>query len=213
MLPNSKPKPLLRGHFHQAMFFVAVGACIPLIFRCQTTTQRVAVIIYTIGVLTMFGVSSLYHRVTWNPAQRALWKKFDHAGIFLMIAGTFTPVALLGLDEASAKTLLIAIWIVAFVGILQSIFFTNLHKMVNAVIYLGAGYMILPYVSELYRNIGPVNVGFIVAGGISYSIGAIAYGLKRPVFNPYIFSYHEFFHIFVNIGATLHFVVVSSLIP
>src|SRR5665647_2509646 len=143
-------KPLLRGHFHQAMFFIALGACLPLIMRCETNLERVAILIYSICALTMFGVSSLYHRVTWTTEQRSLWKKLDHAGIYLMIAGTFTPIALLGLEAASGKKLFITIWSVALIGILQSIFFVNLPKMVSAVIYLVAGYMILPYLCLLY---------------------------------------------------------------
>lgn len=206
-----KVKPLLRGHFHQAMFFVALGACIPLILRSRTGLELAATSIYTIGALTMFGVSSLYHRVTWSPEQRALWKKLDHSAIFLMIAGTATPVALLGLSSNSARHFLITIWSVAFVGIIQAVFFGNVHKLVSAAIYITAGYLILPYFNELNHFMGPTNSWILLAGGIVYSVGALFYGLKRPVLNPRIFSYHEVFHIFVNIGAILHFIVVDSL--
>lgn len=211
-MKTAQNKPLLRGHFHQAMFFIMMGACVPLIFRCQNTSEIIPIIIYSVCALTMFGVSTLYHRKTWNPGQRLLWKKLDHAGIFLMIAGTFTPIAMLGLDAPSDCKLLITIWIVAFIGILQSIFFVNLPKFVNSIIYLTAGYLILPYFSELRLSIGERNIWLIVAGGIIYSLGAISYGLKRPTLNPQVFGYHEVFHILVNCGAILHFVVISSLI-
>jgi hemolysin III len=207
-----KTKPLLRGHFHQAMFFIALGACIPLIVRCNTTPERLSIIVYSLCVLTMFGISTLYHRVTWNLELRLLWKKLDHAGIYLMIAGSFTPVAVLGLDPQASTKLLITIWSVAFIGILQSIFFVNVPKYVSSILYVIAGYLILPYLSELKNTIGTTNIWLIVAEGIAYSLGAISYGLKRPVFNPQVFSYHEVFHLFVNLGATLHFIVVSSLI-
>lgn len=207
-----KTKPLLRGHFHQAMFFVALGACIPLIIRCSTFAERMSILVYSICVLIMFGISTLYHRVTWDPEQRLLWKKLDHAGIYFMIAGSFTPIAVLGLGSAEASKLLITIWVVAFIGILQSIFFVNLPKYISAALYVVAGYLILPYLPELKNSIGTTNVWIIVAEGVAYSLGAISYGLKRPVFNPLVFSYHEVFHLFVNLGATLHFIVVNSLI-
>lgn len=206
-------KPLLRGHFHQAMFFIVLGAGLPLIFKASAGRELLSVVVYILCALTMFGVSALYHRITWkNEGQRFLWKKFDHSAIYLMIAGTFTPIAVMGLSSESSTKLLITIWSVALVGIIQSIFFVGLPKMVSAIIYLIAGYLILPYLSELRASIGDLNCFFIILGGVLYSIGAICYGLKRPVFNPKIFSYHEVFHIFVNLGAVAHFVVVNSLV-
>lgn len=212
IIMEKKPKPLLRGHFHQAMFFIALGAFIPLFVKAQTSKEKLFVGIYAICALTMFGISSLYHRVTWTPKQRATWKKFDHAGIYLMIAGTFTPVAGIGLSPENAKEILITIWIVAFVGILQSIFFVNIPKMVSAIIYIITGFLIIPYFSELTTNIGASNSWTLLAGGIVYSIGALMYGLKRPVLNPKYFSYHEVFHLCVNAGAVLHFIVVSRIL-
>ncbi len=205
-------KPMLRGHFHQAMFFIALGACVPLILRSKTSQEWASTVIYSLCALALFGISALYHRVTWSSKKRAIWKKLDHAAIYLMIAGTATPVAILGLDEISGRNFLITIWLVAFVGMFQSIFFVNLPKMVSAVIYLIAGYLILPYISELSKSIGTANCWFIVAGGIAYSLGALSYGLKRPILNPKIFSYHEVFHLFVNAGAIFHFIVINSLI-
>lgn len=205
-------KPLLRGHFHQAMFFVVLGACVPLIVRCTTGAQMVAVTIYSVCALIMFGVSTIYHRINWSPRQRLLWKKLDHAGIYLMIAGTFTPVAVLALSEESSLKLLVTIWTVALIGILQSLFFVNLPKILSACLYLIVGYLILPYLSEIKSTIGIKNIGFIIAGGVSYSIGALCYGLKRPFLNPKVFSYHEVFHLFVNLGAVFHFFVINSLI-
>jgi hemolysin III len=205
-------KPLLRGHFHQAMFFIMLGACVPLLFRCETPSQIISVLTYTICALTMFGISALYHRKNWDPKKRLLWKKLDHGGIFLMIAGTFTPIAVLGLEADSSFTLLLTIWTVAFIGILQSIFFVNLPKILNSMIYLGAGYLVLPYYSELKVSLGVENMRLIIAGGVVYSLGALCYGLKWPKLKPLHFGYHEVFHLLVNFGAILHFVVIHSLI-
>jgi hemolysin III len=210
--PTTKVKPLLRGHFHQAMFFVALGACVPLTLRSRETDYFYATLIYSVCALTMFGISTIYHRVTWSPQKRALWKKFDHCGIYLMIAGCFTPIASVGLSPESSKVLLSTIWIIAALGMIQSIFFTNIPKIASSILYMFAGYMVLPYFSELYESIGPENSVLIVVGGVVYSVGAISYGLKRPVFKPNVFGYHEFFHILINIGAIVHFLVINSLI-
>ena len=194
------------------MFFVAIGALTPLIFRCDTLNKKIAIIVYTFCALLMFGISSLYHRVTWTMPQRAAWKKIDHMGIYLMIAGTFTPVALLALNSNSGNKLLLIIWSIAFIGILQSSIFVNFPKLVNAAFYLAMGYIILPYLQELEQTIGGTNLWLIILGGICYSIGAIIYGLKRPILYPKYFSYHEVFHCLVNLGAVFHFIVIQSLV-
>ena len=205
-------KPLWRGHSHQAMFFVSLGACVPLILRSEDAQERLATIVYSIGLLGMFGMSSLYHRVNWSGELEGLFKKLDHAAIFLMIAGSFTAASLLGLSPGSSRTLLFTIWSVTILGIVQAIFFVNLPNMITSAIYHVAGYLVLPYLSELRSSIGPLNFALILAGGLSYTIGAICYGLRRPILSPKVFGYHEVFHLFVNTGAILHFVVVSSLI-
>jgi hemolysin III len=205
-------KPALRGHFHQAMFFVVLGAGVPLIYNSQGLSTRVSVGLYVVCALLTFGISALYHRITWSPEKRAIWRKLDHAGIYLMIAGTFTPVAMLGLSAASARDCLATIWVVALAGIIQSVFFVNIPKIFSAVIYLVAGYLIVPYMGELQQSIGSANVWLLVAGGVAYTLGALCYALKRPVLDPRYFGYHEVFHVLVNAGAILHFFVINDLV-
>ena len=205
-------KPALRGHFHQAMFFVVLGAGVPLVYNSQGLSTRVSVSVYVVCALLTFGISALYHRVTWSTAARAIWRKLDHAGIYLMIAGTFTPVAMLGLNAASARDCLMTIWIVALAGIIQSVFFVNIPKIFSALLYLVAGYLIVPYMGELQQTIGSANVWILVAGGVAYTLGALCYGLKRPVLDPRYFGYHELFHVLVNAGAILHFFVINDLV-
>ena len=205
-------KPALRGHFHQAMFFVVLGAGVPLVYNSQGLATRVSVSVYVVCALLTFGISALYHRITWSTGARAIWRKLDHAGIYLMIAGTFTPVAMLGLSAASARNCLMTIWVVALAGIIQSIFFVNIPKIFSALLYLGAGYLIVPYMGELQQTIGSANVWLLVAGGVAYTLGAICYGLKRPVLDPRYFGYHEVFHVLVNAGAILHFFVINDLV-
>lgn len=205
-------KPALRGHFHQAMFFVVLGAGVPLVYNSQGLATRVSVSVYVVCALLTFGISALYHRITWSTGARAIWRKLDHAGIYLMIAGTFTPVAMLGLNAASARDCLMTIWIVALAGIIQSVFFVNIPKIFSALLYLVAGYLIVPYMGELQQTIGSANVWILVAGGVAYTLGALCYGLKRPVLDPRYFGYHELFHVLVNAGAILHFFVINDLV-
>ncbi len=205
-------KPALRGHFHQAMFFVVLGAGVPLLYNSQGLSTRVSVSVYVVCALLTFGISTLYHRITWSTDARAIWRKLDHAGIYLMIAGTFTPVAMLGLGAASAQNCLMTIWVVALAGIIQSVFFVNIPKIFSALLYLGAGYLIVPYMEEVQQTIGSANVWLLVAGGVAYTLGALCYGLKRPVLDPRYFGYHELFHVLVNAGAILHLFVINDLV-
>jgi hemolysin III len=183
-----------------------------LVYNSQGLSTRVSVSVYVVCALLTFGISALYHRITWSTEARAIWRKLDHAGIYLMIAGTFTPVAMLGLSAASARNCLMTIWVVALAGILQSVFFVNIPKIFSALIYLIAGYLIVPYMAELQQTIGSGNVWLLVAGGVAYTLGALCYALKRPVLDPRYFGYHEVFHIFVNAGAILHFFVINDLV-
>jgi hemolysin III len=194
------------------MFFVVVGAGVPLIYNSEGLLVRASVSVYVVCALLTFGVSALYHRITWSTSARAIWRRLDHAGIYLMIAGTFTPVAMMGLSAASAHDCLLTIWIVALAGIVQSVFFVNIPKVFSAAIYLVAGYLIVPYMAELQQTIGSGNVWLLVAGGVAYTLGALCYALKRPVLDPRYFGYHEVFHIFVNAGAILHFFVINDLV-
>lgn len=207
-----KKKPLLRGFFHEWMFFVSIGACIPLILKSSNSTELLATIIYSIGIFMMFGFSALYHRVNWRPKISSLMRRLDHSSIFMMIAGTFTPICLLVLPKPTGINLLIIIWIIAGLGILQSIVFTNMPRILRAGLYLGAGYIAIPYMSIMFSVMGFTNFALTVAGGTIYSVGAISYSFKFPDISPTYFGFHEFFHLLVCIAAILHFIVIYSIV-
>ena len=194
------------------MFFVSIGACIPLIIKSSNINELVSTIVYSIGIFMMFGFSALYHRVNWRPKILKIMRKLDHSSIFVMIAGSFTPICLLVLPEKTGMQLLLIIWIVAGIGILQSILFTNMPRLIRAGIYLIAGYVAIPYLSVMASVMGVANFGLTVAGGTIYSVGAIGYGLKFPDFSPQYFGYHEFFHVLVSVAAILHFIVIYSIV-
>ena len=205
-------KPLLRGYFHEWMFFISIGACIPLINNSTNSTELIATIVYSIGIFMMFGFSALYHRVNWRPEVLKIMRRLDHSSIFIMIAGSFTPICLLVLPENLGLHLLVIMWVVAGIGILQTFIFTNAPRMIRAGIYLIAGYIAIPYLSVLSSVMGFTNFSLTVAGGTIYSVGAISYGLKFPDFSPKYFGYHEFFHVLISLAAILHFIVIYSLI-
>lgn len=183
-----------------------------LLLETKTSREFWSVLIYSLGLLSMLGISTIYHRIHWNPKSRSLWRKLDHCGIYLMIAGTFTPVTLLALSPESGMKLLTIIWVIAFFGILQSIFFVNIPKIFSSLLYLIAGYMVLPYLGELSAKLSAFSMVMLIAGGITYSLGALAYAFKWPALNPRVFGYHEVFHILVSIAAIMHFALVYSLL-
>jgi hemolysin III len=202
-------KPLLRGHFHQAAFFTACGACLLLIAKSDTNLSLIAAIIYSFSLIFLLGTSALYHRINWQPQARQMMKRLDHCAIYILIAGTFTPVCLLALGDESGRQLLMTIWSIAVLGVIQSLFFVNAPKWLSAILYVVAGYMILPYMGELKDK---VNLTLLIGGGVIYTVGALTYALKRPNFRPMIFGYHEVFHVLVIVGAAFHFVLVYQLI-
>ncbi|MGI4992500.1 PAQR family membrane homeostasis protein TrhA [Halobacteriovorax sp. GFR7] len=211
-MQKAKQKPILRGWSHQAMFFISLGACSFLIAKSINTTQYISTIVYSLGLLMMLGVSAFYHCIHWEPRARDLLGRLDHSAIYVMIAGTCTPITLLVLNGESGSTLLISIWTVAAIGILKSIFFPNLPEKLSAVIYLIPGYMVLPYVSELIPKLGMTNITLLITGGVLYTIGAVFYGLKKPGRYAKWFGYHELFHLFVCVAATLHFLIIYSIV-
>ena len=205
-------KPFLRGTFHQAMFFIAIGACAPLIVKSNNSSEYIATSIYSCAVMMMFGFSALYHKFNWNKVKKRQFRKLDHIGIFLMIAGTFTPFCLLVLPWSSGFILLILIWAIALFGIFQVLFIPDLNRMVRASIYIGMGLIALPYMSEMFKVFSTANSLLIIIGSFLYIIGAVGYGLKIPKLSPRFFGYHEVFHSLVSIAAILHFIVIYSII-
>jgi hemolysin III len=208
----SLTKPILRGHLHQAAFFAALGACTLLIASSPDGTTLAASSVYSFGLLFLFGFSAIYHRPHWQPKERAILKRIDHSAIFLLIAGTTTPIALLALPEQAGEKLLWVIWSAALVGVAQSVFWVSAPKWVTAVLCIGVGWLSLPFLDLIVQKLTIVEVLLLVVGGIFYSVGAVFYAVKRPNFFPGIFGYHELFHLFTIVAAIFHFIVIYNLI-
>jgi hemolysin III len=205
-------KPRMRGVLHQFAAAVALGAGLVLIFMAPGARAATGAALFAVSLVTLFTVSATYHRVNWSVPARAWMRRMDHASIFILIAGTYTPVALIGLPEAIGNSLLRAIWAGALLGVLQSLFWVNAPKVLTAALAVGVGWTLVPYMGEAYRSLGAMQLALILAGGVAYTAGALAYALKRPNPRPGVFGYHEVFHALTIVGAVLHFIVVLLLV-
>ena len=207
-----KQKPLLRGTFHQAMFFIAVGACPLLIIKSNNASEYVATAIYSSAVMMMFGFSALYHKFDWKKLTKRIMRKLDHIGIFIMIAGTATPFALLITPWPDGLILLVLIWCVALLGALQIIYLPNINTLFNVVVYVSMSIVIFPYLLKMFNVLTVAHSVLMILGIILYIIGAASFGFQYPKLSPKIFGYHEVWHSFVSVAAILHFIVIYSII-
>ena len=174
-----------------------------------TTRASVAAAIYAASVSALFGVSALYHRVTWNgPARRRL-RRLDHAMIFLLIAGTYTPVGLLVLNGTLATVVLAIVWGGAVAGTVLELAWTGAPRWLGGIVYLALGWVAVVAMPQLFAQLGLAGGLLIVAGGLAYSVGAAVYALRRPDPVPAVFGYHEVFHLLVIAGVAAHFLAIS----
>jgi hemolysin III len=205
-------KPALRGVLHQSAAWYALGAGSVLVAIAPTPRAAIAAAVYSLSLVTLFAVSAVYHRVQWQEERsRAHMRRADHASIFVLIAGTYTPIALLGLGGDDGRRLLITIWIGAIAGVLLSLFWVRAPKAFSAAVAVLIGWTIAPYFNEVRRLLG-AEVWLILAGGIAYTVGAIIYALKKPNPWPRVFGYHEVFHALTLVGALLHFAVIVQMV-
>ena len=206
----AKVKPRLRGVSHEWAFFLSLGLGASLIVAAEGTRATVAVAIYAASLSALFGVSALYHRITWRrPEVRQWMRRLDHTMIFLLIAGTVTPFALLVLDGAFAKALLIAVWGAALGGIVVELIWVDAPKWVAAIVYVGVGLIGAVAYPEIVSRAGLGAGLLIAAGGALYMTGALVYATGRPDPKPSVFGYHEIFHVLVIAAAAAHFAAVA----
>jgi hemolysin III len=202
-------KPQLRGWLHLGAFPVALAGGIVLVALSPSPSARISTAIFAVTASLLFGVSALYHRGTWSPAAQGRLKRLDHANIFLIIAGTYTPVTLLLLPPGQARQLLMIVWIGALLGILFRVFWVGAPRWLYVPIYLALGWVAIAYVQGFARAGGPAVVTLLIVGGGLYTLGGVVYGIKRPNPSPRWFGFHEIFHA-LTIGAfTVHYVGVS----
>ena len=205
-------RPRLRGVFHQYAFFVAVLAGAVLVVVAESGLERLAMLIYAIALAAMFGVSALYHRVTWrSPSVRKWMRRLDHSTILLLIAGTYTPFALLAFDGILGTAVLIAVWSGAAAGLVLNLLWIDAPTWVTAVVYVALGWVGVIAVPELV-SFGVAPAVLVFLGGALYTTGAAAYALKRPNPVPNVLGYHEIFHLLVIGAAIAHFVAIAAFV-
>jgi hemolysin III len=205
------PPPRARGWIHRIAFLVAGPAGIFLVLVSPTGGARVAVAIYALSLITVFWVSSTYHRGSWSAEEFARWQRRDHAAIFLLIAGSYTPYCVLALDGAWRVWMLSAIWIGAGLGILVKLYRVDLHVL-SGVMYLGLGWAAVIAFPQFVRALSPAALILTVAGGLLYSLGALALALHRPKLFPQTFGYHEVWHAATAAAAACHYVAVLLML-
>jgi hemolysin III len=207
---DARLKPRLRGVSHQWAFFVSLVAGITLVLLAGGGRATLAAAIYATSVVALFGVSALYHRVNWMSATARRWmRRLDHSMIFFLIAGTYTPFALLVLHGTLATAILIAVWGGALVGVVLNLIWVDAPKWVTATVYLVLGWVAVAAFPDMISELGVTATALVAAGGVLYTLGAIVYALRRPDPAPEVFGYHEIFHLLVIAAATLHYSVVA----
>ncbi|HEV2998251.1 MAG TPA: hemolysin III family protein [Solirubrobacteraceae bacterium] len=211
---NIAAKPRLRGVSHQYAFFVSLACGIGLILDAAGGRARAAAAIYAVAVSGLLGTSALYHRVTWRPVARRWMRRLDHSMIFVLIAGTYTPVALLALSGTLSRVILFVVWGGAAAGVVFKLAWIDAPKWLFAVVYLALGWASVTVFGELPAAIGWLGVAGLALGGLLYTAGAIIYATGRPNPVPGVFGYHEVFHALVIAAAALHYAVIAfAVVP
>lgn len=203
------PKPRLRGTLHLIAFPATLVAGLLLVALGENLAIRLACVVFVITAGLLFGVSATYHRGTWSPPRAIMLRRFDHANIFLIIAGTYTPLAVTLLEPRQALTLLGIAWGGAAVGVAFRLFWTGAPRWLYVPAYIALGWVAIFYMPQLHATGGWAVVWLLVIGGLAYTGGAVVYALKRPNPSPAWFGFHEIFHAGTLAGFGCHFAAVA----
>jgi len=197
---------------HQAAFIVAVVLAPLLIVGADRGRPRLAAAVFAGSVAACFGASALYHRVTWTPRVRLWMRRIDHAGVYLLIAGTYTPVSLLVLSGAWRPVVLTIVWAGAAAAIILKFVWVHAPKWLAAAIGLALGWVAVVALPQLIIHLDPAAVTLLVVGGLAYTAGAIVYARRRPDPAPAVFGYHELFHALTIVGVACQYVAIAFFI-
>jgi hemolysin III len=208
----SYPRPRLRGVLHQVSFVVSLVAGALLVTAAPGTTAKTAAGVYAASVTGLFAASALYHRVAWQAAARRRMQRLDHAMIFMLIAGTYTPVLLLRMPEPYDVVGLCAVWVLALTGLVVHMCWLDAPERLIGGIYLGLGWLAVPALPLLLHRIAPAGLALIVAGGALYTLGALGYHRRWPNPAPAVFGFHEVFHTFVCAAVACHYLAIAIFV-
>jgi hemolysin III len=208
--PLAAVKPRLRGVSHQWAFFAFLVAGAALVVAAPSGQATLAAVIYALSLVALFGTSALYHRINWVSAAARRWmRRLDHAMIFTLIAGTYTPFALLVLNGSLATGILVAVWAGALAGIALQLLWVDAPKWVTAIVYVTLGWVAAVAMPQMVSELGIAPVVLVAVGGVLYTIGAVIYALRRPDPAPAVFGYHEIFHLLVIAAAAVQYAAIA----
>ena len=209
-------KPKLRGWIHLLSTPLVIAAGVVLICLSPTATTRVGSALYVASALLLFGTSALYHRGTWSPKVWTILNRFDHSNIFVFIAGSYTPFALLLLEGTSRWVMLAVVWTGALLGIGFKVFWPSAPRWMSAPVYIALGWAAIFFIPAFFEGATALGLGIgiatfvlIAVGGALYTMGGLVYGFKWPNPSPRVFGFHEIFHGFTVAAFTAHYVGIS----
>lgn len=202
-------KPRLRGWIHAGSFPLVVIASVVLVALAPDGRSRIACAVFGASAALLFGTSAVYHRGNWSPRVSVMLKRFDHSNIFLIIAGSYTPLTLLLLPEGKARILLLLVWGGALAGIAFRVFWVTAPRWLYTPIYIALGWAAVFYLPDFLRFGGATVLTLVIVGGVLYTLGALVYATKRPNPSPRWFGFHEVFHAFTVAAFVVHYVGIS----
>lgn len=204
--------PRLRGLLHAWAFWFAIVAAGVLIAVAHDGRARIAAIVYGLGLCALFGASATYHRWRGHPRWKPILRRIDHSTIFVFIAASYTPIALLVLDSPLRWIVLASVWAGALAGVAMSVAWIDAPRALVAGCYIAIGWVAIVAFPQLFHHLGAGPPLLLLAGGILYSLGALAYATKRPNPWPQTFGFHEVFHALVVAAALVHFIAIAGVI-
>jgi hemolysin III len=208
LAPPALVKPRLRGVFHEVGFYAALGLGVPLALTAEPGRARTSAIVFASCVAVCFGASALYHRPTWSPRMRPRLARLDHAGVYLLIAGTYTPFGLLVLSTGWAVPVLAVVWTGVATAILLRLFWAAQPKKLSAAIGVALGWVGVVSFSQLLKLPVP-GLLLVVLGGVAYTLGAATYAFRRPNPFPRVLGYHEIFHVLTLVAVGCQYAAIA----
>lgn len=207
------PTPRLRGRLHQALALLSPAATVVLVAAAGDSGRaRVGALIYGLSLCTLFGVSAAYHRGHWGLVGRKRMKRLDHGAIFVLIAGTYTPICLVGIGGLAGTVLLVAAWVGGVAGVALALTGIAERRIIGFASYLVLGWMALAAIPAILDRLGGGALALLILGGALYSMGAVTLATRRPDPVPLVFGYHEVWHVFTLAAAACHFALVLSIL-
>ncbi|MCP8615474.1 PAQR family membrane homeostasis protein TrhA [Salirhabdus salicampi] len=198
---------------HFITFIAGIVGLIVLIVLSRNEPSKLTVMcVYGVSLILLYGASSIYHWVTISPKKLLIFKKIDHISIYIFIAGSYTPVFYYGLESAWRWVMLLAVWILAIIGILLKVWFIHAPRKISTIFYIGLGWVAIIPFGQLIHNLPTTAIMLMIMGGLAYTVGGVIYSFKILDFFPNKFGFHEIFHLFVMAGSVAHFFMIYLFI-